>query len=53
MQSPKYERWKELCEQPAVAQNPAKLRGLAEEIDRPLDEKYLPVKHHQEPARTE
>lgn len=33
------ERWRELCEQAAVEQDPKKLTNLVTEIDRLLDEK--------------
>jgi hypothetical protein len=35
------ERWMELCEQAAVEQDPAKVRILAEEINRLLQEKEV------------
>jgi hypothetical protein len=39
MQGENAERWKELCAQAAVEQNPQKLMGLVKEINRLLSEK--------------
>jgi len=49
VQGPIKERWKELCEQAAVEQDPKKLYELIIEINRLLDEKYnrLQSKPHQ------
>ena len=44
MQGPVKERWKELCEQAAVEQNPKKLWELIAEINRLLEEKYNRLK---------
>ena len=40
----KRERWKELCEQASVEQDPERLMELVSEINRLLDEKYERVK---------
>ena len=39
MQGETGERWRKLCEQAAVEQDPDRLLELAQEIDRLLDEK--------------
>lgn len=48
MQGPVKERWKELCEQAAVEQDPQKLYQLIAEINKLLDEKYNRLKPKQE-----
>jgi hypothetical protein len=44
VQGEKKERWRVLCEQAAVEQNPAKLHALIKEINRLLDEKKARLK---------
>jgi len=39
----KQERWRELCEQASVEQDPEKLLELVTEINRLLDEKKIPL----------
>jgi hypothetical protein len=47
MQGENKERWRELCEQAAVEQDPAKLHELVKEINRLLDEKEVRLKRNQ------
>ncbi len=49
MQGPAKERWKELCEQASVEQNPQKLLELVAEINRLLGEKQNRLKSQQPP----
>jgi hypothetical protein len=39
MQGPVKERWRQLCEQPTVEQDPTKLLELAQQINELLEEK--------------
>ena len=39
------ERWRELCEQAAIEQDPRKLSELVAEIDRLLEEKQTRLSH--------
>lgn len=52
MQGPAKERWKELCEQAAVEQDPQKLLVLVTEINNLLEEKRnrLTSKPHEPPS---
>jgi hypothetical protein len=45
MQGKTRERWKELCEQAANEQDPAKMLEIVSEINRLLDAKYDRVSH--------
>jgi len=44
MQGEKGERWRKLCEQAAIEQDPQKLMELADEIDRLLEAKEQRLK---------
>jgi hypothetical protein len=48
---PKAERWRELCEQAAVEQDPVKLMQLVSEINQMLLEKEERLQRRQQQAR--
>jgi hypothetical protein len=52
MQGKKGERWRKLCEQAAVEQDPEKLLELAQEIERLLVEKEDRLRNRNSPSTT-